>query len=95
VGPFPTGNGPTHSGQPETDDRLDQAVPGEGCFRIHLLISSYEGVELIMEMDNFTFGVTMLVAGMGGTLVTLGLLSLMMTALGKLFPYKEEEGKEG
>jgi len=48
-----------------------------------------------MEMDNFTFGVTMLVAGMGGTLVTLGLLSLMMTGLGKLFPHKEETGKEG
>ena len=48
-----------------------------------------------MEMDNVTFGVTMLVAGMGGTLVTLGLLSLMMMALGKLFPYKEEDGKEG
>ena len=48
-----------------------------------------------MEMDNFTFGVTMLVAGMGGTLVTLAILSLMMTALGKLFPYKEDEGKEG
>jgi Na+-transporting methylmalonyl-CoA/oxaloacetate decarboxylase gamma subunit len=51
--------------------------------------------DLIMEMDNVTFGVTMLVAGMGGTLVTLGLLSLMMLGLGKLFPYKEEEGKEG
>jgi Na+-transporting methylmalonyl-CoA/oxaloacetate decarboxylase gamma subunit len=51
--------------------------------------------DFIMEMDNVTFGVTMLVAGMGGTLVTLGLLSLMMTALGKLFPYKEESGKEG
>ena len=48
-----------------------------------------------MEMDNFTFGITMLVAGMGGTLVTLGLLSLMMMGLGKLFPYKEDEGKEG
>ena len=47
-----------------------------------------------MEMSNFTFGVTMLVAGMGGTLVTLWILSLMMSALGKLFPYKEEEGKE-
>jgi hypothetical protein len=51
--------------------------------------------DFIMEMDNFTFGVTMLVAGMGGTLVTLGLLSLMMLGLGKLFPYKEEGGKEG
>jgi Na+-transporting methylmalonyl-CoA/oxaloacetate decarboxylase gamma subunit len=47
-----------------------------------------------MEMDNFTFGVTMLVAGMGGTLVTLGILSLMMAGLGKLFPFKEDEGKE-
>ena len=46
-----------------------------------------------MEMDNVTFGITMLVAGMGGTLATLGLLSLMMAGLGKLFPYKEE-GKE-
>jgi hypothetical protein len=64
-------------------------VPGFG------FINSYEKEVLIMEMDNFTFGVTMLVAGMGGTLVTLGLLSLMMTALGKLFPYKEDEGKEG
>lgn len=47
-----------------------------------------------MEMDNFTFGVTMLVAGMGGTLATLGILSLLMAALGRLFPHREEEGKE-
>jgi Na+-transporting methylmalonyl-CoA/oxaloacetate decarboxylase gamma subunit len=58
-------------------------------------INSYEKEVFIMEMDNFTFGITMLVAGMGGTLVTLGLLSLMMAGLGKLFPYKEDEGKEG
>jgi Na+-transporting methylmalonyl-CoA/oxaloacetate decarboxylase gamma subunit len=64
-------------------------VPGFG------FINSYEKEVFIMEMDNFTFGVTMLVAGMGGTLVTLGLLSLMMAGLGKLFPYKEDEGKEG
>jgi hypothetical protein len=56
---------------------------------------TYEGEYIDMEMDNFTFGITMLVAGMGGTLVTLGLLSLMMAGLGKLFPYKEDEGKEG
>jgi Na+-transporting methylmalonyl-CoA/oxaloacetate decarboxylase gamma subunit len=48
-----------------------------------------------MQMDNFTFGITMLVAGMGGTLVTLGLLSLMMAGLGKLFPYKEDEEDGG
>ncbi|MDD5167347.1 MAG: OadG-related small transporter subunit [Syntrophales bacterium] len=46
-----------------------------------------------MQMDNFTFGVTMLVCGMGGTLVTLWIMSLVMTALGKIFPYKAE-GKE-
>ena len=48
-----------------------------------------------MGMDDVTFGVTMLGAGMGGTRVTLGLLGLMMLGLGKLFPYKEEGGKEG
>ncbi|SEM81839.1 hypothetical protein SAMN04489760_1539 [Syntrophus gentianae] len=44
-----------------------------------------------MEMDNVTFGVTMLVCGMGGTILTLWIMSLVMTALGKLFPYKKEE----
>jgi hypothetical protein len=34
-----------------------------------------------MEMDNFTFGMTLLVCGMGGTLVTLG----------SLFPEKPEK----
>lgn len=47
-----------------------------------------------MELDNFTFGVTMLVAGMGGTLLTLWIMSLIMAALGKIFPVKEEEGKK-
>jgi Na+-transporting methylmalonyl-CoA/oxaloacetate decarboxylase gamma subunit len=39
-------------------------------------------------MDNFTFGVTMLVCGMGGTVVVLWLMSQVMTLLGKLFPEK-------
>lgn len=47
-----------------------------------------------MELDNFTFGVTMLVAGMGGTLLTLWIMSMIMAALGKIFPVKEEEGKK-
>jgi Na+-transporting methylmalonyl-CoA/oxaloacetate decarboxylase gamma subunit len=42
-------------------------------------------------MDNFTFGMTMLIAGMGGTLLTLWIMSLIMSALGRLFPPKEEE----
>jgi len=47
-----------------------------------------------MKMDNWTFGVTMLVVGMGGTVLTLWILSLIMDLLKKLFPYKKEaEGK--
>lgn len=45
-------------------------------------------------MDNFTFGITMLICGMGGTLLTLWIMSLVMTALGKLFP-EQPEKKEG
>jgi Na+-transporting methylmalonyl-CoA/oxaloacetate decarboxylase gamma subunit len=41
-------------------------------------------------MDNWTFGITMLVVGMGGTLVALALLALMMGLLKKIFPVKEE-----
>lgn len=41
-------------------------------------------------MDNWTFGFTMLVVGMGGTLVVLGLLALIMGLLKKIFPVKEE-----
>lgn len=46
-----------------------------------------------MEMDNFTFGMTLLVVGMGGTLVTLGIMALVMAVMGKIFPDKPE--KEG
>jgi hypothetical protein len=48
-----------------------------------------------MEMDNTTFGLTMLICGMGGTLLTLWIMSLVMTALGRLFPEKAEPKKEG
>ena len=41
-------------------------------------------------MDNVTFGVTMMVCGMGGTILTLWILSLIMTLLGKIFPEKKE-----
>jgi hypothetical protein len=43
-----------------------------------------------VAMDNWTFGITMLVVGMGGTLVALSLLALMMGLLKKIFPLKEE-----
>ncbi len=42
-------------------------------------------------MDNWTFGITMIVVGMGGTLLTLWILSLLMNILKHLFPYKKEE----
>jgi Na+-transporting methylmalonyl-CoA/oxaloacetate decarboxylase gamma subunit len=46
-----------------------------------------------MEMDNFTFGITLLIVGMGGTLATLGIMALVMAGLGKLFPDKHEKGE--
>jgi hypothetical protein len=42
------------------------------------------------KMDNWTFGLTLLVVGMGGTLAALGALSVMMGLLKKIFPVKEE-----
>ncbi len=44
-------------------------------------------------MDNWTFGITMVVVGMGGTLLTLWILSLLMGLMKKLFPSAKEEGK--
>ncbi len=34
-----------------------------------------------MKLDNWTFGMTMLIVGMGGTLLTLWILSLIMSLL--------------
>jgi len=44
-----------------------------------------------MQMDNLTFGVTVLIVGMGGTIITLWIMSLIMRLLTKIFPYKEGE----
>ncbi len=41
-------------------------------------------------MDNLTFGLTLLVVGMGGTLAALALLAVLMNVLKKIFPVKEE-----
>jgi hypothetical protein len=46
-------------------------------------------------MDNLTFGFTVAVVGMGGTILSLWLLSLMIDLLKKIFPYKESEEKGG
>ena len=46
-------------------------------------------------MEMMTFGLTLTAIGMGGTLLTLWLLTLMVDLLKHLFPYREyeEEGK--
>lgn len=45
-------------------------------------------------MDNFTFGLTMLVVGMGGTMLTLWLLTLLIKGLSSLFPSDSEPPKK-
>ena len=41
-------------------------------------------------MNNWEFGITMMIVGMGGTLLTLWVLSLLMGALKKFFPIQEK-----
>jgi hypothetical protein len=41
-------------------------------------------------MDKWTFGITMLVVGMGGTIAILVIFSLIMVLLKKVFPHKEK-----
>ncbi len=45
-------------------------------------------------MDNWTFGITLVVVGMGGTVLTLWILSLLMMALKRVFPYQKEEAEK-
>ena len=42
-------------------------------------------------MKDWAFGLTMTVAGMGVTLVTIYIITLLIRLMIKLFPYKEEE----
>jgi len=44
-------------------------------------------------MDNLTFGMTMIVIGMGGTLLVLSLFAILMNVLKMVFPFKEEKDK--
>lgn len=45
-------------------------------------------------MNNLTFGITMLLVGMGGTLATLFLLTLVIRALVALFPVRSSEQED-
>lgn len=42
-------------------------------------------------LDNLTFGLTMLLVGMGGTLLTLLLVTLCIRGLTSLFPPADED----
>ncbi len=44
-------------------------------------------------MDTWTVGLALAVLGMGGTLLTLWVLSLLMALLKRLFPYSPENEK--
>jgi Na+-transporting methylmalonyl-CoA/oxaloacetate decarboxylase gamma subunit len=43
-------------------------------------------------MGKWDFGITMMLVGMGGTLLTLWILSLLMQLLKKIFPITKEDG---
>jgi hypothetical protein len=45
-------------------------------------------------MDNWTFGLTMIIVGMGGTLATLSFFALLMEFLKFVFPFKEENADD-
>lgn len=55
----------------------------------------YWQVYFILEihMDNWAFGFTMIIVGMGGTLAVLALFAVFMVLLKKIFPFREEEAK--
>lgn len=42
-------------------------------------------------MDDLTFGITVTVVGMGGTLLTLWIISIIMNLLKKIFPATEAD----
>jgi Na+-transporting methylmalonyl-CoA/oxaloacetate decarboxylase gamma subunit len=44
-------------------------------------------------MDKWSFGITMMIVGVGGTFLTLWVLSLVMILLKKVLPISAEEQK--
>lgn len=45
-------------------------------------------------MDNTTYGLTMALLGMGGTIVSLWVISQAMNLMKKLFPRKEQDRRD-
>jgi hypothetical protein len=50
------------------------------------------GLKRTNAMDNLTFGLTMLIVGMGGTLITLWTLAILIGWLTRICQSKEEGG---
>jgi hypothetical protein len=46
------------------------------------------------KMSNFSYGLVITVIGMGGTVVSLWLITLVVDLLKRAFPYRESEEKE-
>ena len=46
-------------------------------------------------IDNFTFGLTLTIVGMAGTLLSLWVLSLLISLLKKVFPLPSENPPAG
>ena len=45
-------------------------------------------------MSNFTYGLVITLIGMGGTLLSLWLITLMVDLLKRILPYREAEEKD-
>ena len=56
----------------------------------HLEVSSSNQSAKEVTMGKWDFGITMMLIGMGGTLLTLWILSLLMLLLKKIFPISQE-----
>jgi hypothetical protein len=50
----------------------------------------FEGIKAATMNEQWIFGLTMTIVGMGGTLVSLWLLSVLIGLLKKVFPYHKE-----
>ena len=47
-----------------------------------------------MEMDKWTFGLTLMIVGMGGTFLTVWVLSLVINLLKKIYPLAADAGEK-
>jgi hypothetical protein len=75
---------------PALDLRLDTAAACQYNRPARLDLLSLK--EHRMDNAKWTFGLTMMIVGMGGTFLTLWILSLVMDTLKKIFPLASKAG---